>query len=409
MSPGSLLDIKYSGSPVSNIYRATDSNGQYRWRIDQNFDMFLTNTSSVDLVKIGQGTSWFNSDYVGIGTTSPTTKLHMSGDNVEFRLTGGTHNSVRIFDGGTGDPGYVQTLYNGSVDSQIGANGTYFGISGFNIGIGTTSPSEKLEVFNSATTPGVLSLKSNRNDYAHVDVGRISAKQNTVEVARIGLPRAGGTNTGFLTFWTKADNSVSLSEKARIDENGNLGIGTVSPGYKLDVNGEGNFAGVLHINKHGTTNVRGSYVQLNSDKIQSSSFVEFNDSNGTKYTIGSGTESNGFFSITNSDANTELLRINSNANAYLYGTLESKKVKVSQSPGNWPDFVFAPNYELRTLNELEQFVTENKHLPEVPSAIEVEKEGLDLGKMDATLLKKVEELTLYLIDMDKKVKEQGKG
>ena len=82
------------------------------------------------------------------------------------------------------------------------------------------------------------------------------------------------------------------------------------------------------------------------------------------------------------------------------GTIRSKKVKVEAGP--WPDYVFESNYELRTLNSLEQYITANKHLPEVPSAAEVEKEGIDLGNMDATLLKKVEELTLYLIEQNKK-------
>jgi hypothetical protein len=81
------------------------------------------------------------------------------------------------------------------------------------------------------------------------------------------------------------------------------------------------------------------------------------------------------------------------------GTIRSKKVKVEASP--WPDFVFAPNYKLRTLSELEAYIKTNQHLPEVPSAKEVEENGLDLGKMDATLLQKVEELTLYLIDGNK--------
>ena len=81
------------------------------------------------------------------------------------------------------------------------------------------------------------------------------------------------------------------------------------------------------------------------------------------------------------------------------GTIRSKKVKVEASP--WPDYVFEPTYELRTLNNLEQYIQANKHLPEVPSAKEVEANGIELGQMDATLLKKVEELTLYLIEQDK--------
>jgi hypothetical protein len=106
-----------------------------------------------------------------------------------------------------------------------------------NVGIGTTNPSEKLEIYNSDTSPAVISLKSNRNDLQFVDVGRISAKQAAGEIARIGMPRSGGSFTGYLTFWTKADNNTDLTEKVRINESGNVGIGTTNPTNKLDVNG----------------------------------------------------------------------------------------------------------------------------------------------------------------------------
>ena len=85
------------------------------------------------------------------------------------------------------------------------------------------------------------------------------------------------------------------------------------------------------------------------------------------------------------------------------GTVLAKKVRVSTAAADWPDYVFEENYELRDINELEAYIKANKHLPEVPSAAAIEKDGLDLGKMDATLLKKVEELTLYLIDMKKEI------
>jgi Leucine-rich repeat (LRR) protein len=67
----------------------------------------------------------------------------------------------------------------------------------------------------------------------------------------------------------------------------------------------------------------------------------------------------------------------------------------------WSDFVFKPNYQLRSLKQLDQYIQANGHLPEMPSAAEVKKQGIELGKMDAKLLQKIEELTLYLIKMKK--------
>jgi hypothetical protein len=70
---------------------------------------------------------------------------------------------------------------------------------------------------------------------------------------------------------------------------------------------------------------------------------------------------------------------------------------------NWADYVFDKNYKLTSLEEVESFVNANKHLPEVPSTAEVQSNGINLQEMDALLLKKVEELTLYLIEMKKEM------
>jgi hypothetical protein len=75
---------------------------------------------------------------------------------------------------------------------------------------------------------------------------------------------------------------------------------------------------------------------------------------------------------------------------------------------NWPDYVFTNDYHLRPLSELAEYIHVNHHLPEMPSADEVKQNGQDLGAMNEKLTKKVEELTLYLIDKDKQLEEQKK-
>lgn len=80
----------------------------------------------------------------------------------------------------------------------------------------------------------------------------------------------------------------------------------------------------------------------------------------------------------------------------------SVKVKLY---GNWPDYVFKRDYELLSLSELEKFIQKNSHLPGIPSATDVEKNGLDLGVNQAALLKKIEELTLYIIEQKKEIDE----
>jgi hypothetical protein len=80
------------------------------------------------------------------------------------------------------------------------------------------------------------------------------------------------------------------------------------------------------------------------------------------------------------------------------GTIRATEIKVEAQTA---DFVFEEDYQLRSLKEVEQFVQENKHLPDVPSAKQMEEEGVGLAEMNKLLLQKVEELTLYLIEQKK--------
>jgi hypothetical protein len=86
------------------------------------------------------------------------------------------------------------------------------------------------------------------------------------------------------------------------------------------------------------------------------------------------------------------------------GTITSQKVKVTQS--GWPDYVFDKKYQLPSLRQLEIYITRNRHLPGIASEEEVRKDGVDLGETQAAVLKKVEELTLYLIQQNKKMEAQ---
>ncbi|MFY0254577.1 hypothetical protein ACDQ55_11545 [Chitinophaga sp. 30R24] len=83
------------------------------------------------------------------------------------------------------------------------------------------------------------------------------------------------------------------------------------------------------------------------------------------------------------------------------GTITAQRVKVTAT--GWPDYVFHEHYALPSLEELEQYVREHKHLPGIPAAVEVEKNGMDVGDMNKQLLQKVEELTLYIIELKKDV------
>ncbi|MNY50657.1 hypothetical protein D3C86_1861760 [compost metagenome] len=82
------------------------------------------------------------------------------------------------------------------------------------------------------------------------------------------------------------------------------------------------------------------------------------------------------------------------------GNMIAEQVTVKLK-GNWPDYVFAPTFNLPSLQETEQHIKEKGHLPGIPSAEEVKNNGVDLGEMNAKLLQKIEELTLHLIELKK--------
>lgn len=86
--------------------------------------------------------------------------------------------------------------------------------------------------------------------------------------------------------------------------------------------------------------------------------------------------------------------------------IKTEKIKVDiASTNGWADYVFAKGYKLKTLEEVENHIQEKGHLPNIPSAEEVTKNGVNLGEMDAKLLEKIEELTLYTIELNKQIKK----
>jgi len=82
------------------------------------------------------------------------------------------------------------------------------------------------------------------------------------------------------------------------------------------------------------------------------------------------------------------------------GTIRAKEIKVET---NWSDFVFEKDYNLRTLEDLEHYISQNKHLPDIPSESVVKENGINLGEINAKLLQKIEELTLYVIKQNKEI------
>ncbi|WP_217607268.1 hypothetical protein [Chitinophaga sp. GbtcB8] len=119
------------------------------------------------------------------------------------------------------------------------------------------------------------------------------------------------------------------------------------------------------------------------------------------------------------NAYSERLRIDPNGNVAIgtidpkgsklavAGSIVAEKIKVKLQSA-WPDYVFEEHYQLPSLLELEQFAKTNKHLPDMPKAEEVRREGIDVEEMNRKLLQKVEEITLFLIQQQKTIEQLQK-
>ncbi|SFE45911.1 hypothetical protein SAMN05518672_106197 [Chitinophaga sp. CF118] len=208
-----------------------------------------------------------------------------------------------------------------------------------------------------------------------------------------------------LRFAVRANTPI-WTDIMSITSAGNVGIGNIAPSQKLVVNGNimlglGNAIGMALAD---STTYDGKYLPNYGVEWVSDSWNSWGPTMWAGGFAGIKLFTNRLprFSI-NVDGNVGIGTTNPGSNKLaVEGTIAARRVKVTQA-APWPDFVFDSSYQLPSLQEIKNYVTVNKHLPHVPSAKEIEKNGQDLGEMNRVLLQKIEELTLHLIELEEKL------
>ena len=255
-----------------------------------------------------------------------------------------------------------------------------------NVGIGTTTPTEKLEV-----NTGNIFLNSTEGQFIRWGTPGSAPPSFTTRSAGTKLVLWPGVGAGAADHAIGIENGANwygipvaasshshkfyagTSELMRIRGDGNVGIGTANPAEKLHV--EGNIMGSDLIS--GGNN---SFIFHTPDDNRKSLHIA---------------------PLDNGNWNWGKAFVLNDGNAALSGKFEAKEIKVTTTPT--ADFVFANDYKLPTLESVEKHIKEKKHLPEIASAVTMEKEGVNIGEFQIKLLQKIEELTLYIIQQNKKI------
>ena len=292
---------------------------------------------------------------IGIGITQPSALLHINGTGTSKDATN-QYNGDFIIQGNTGSRSAIQGA---QLEFVIPAN---------------------TDGSNPWGQGRIITVAGNSNNY--------NATGKMILGTRRSFSKTGGNPT-----WNYGDDIV-------IDGSGNVGIGTIIPSEKLSISGGSllldNARWYAGKNASGTTS---PLLGIGSDNN-----IYMGDLFGNIPNNNLILRTNGSDKMTLApNGNVGIGTTNPQSKLAVNGVITTKEVNVTAT--GWADYVFDSSYELKPLAAVASYIQENKHLPNIPSAEDVSKNGISLGEMNKKLLEKVEELTLYAIRQNEQIKE----
>ncbi|MDW7691161.1 hypothetical protein R9C00_19585 [Flammeovirgaceae bacterium SG7u.111] len=339
----------------------------------------------------------------------------------------------------------IFTLFIGST-----ANAQWDGTSGKqyfmgNVGIGTSTPAYLLDIKGISNNDNLFRIKAYDSSSDYLSISNSTSqpsqfipmikgfhdtdlRQALILVGEIGSNNDAGSEPvmvfdsrltgGEITARPLFGWASKGERKMIMDADGSLGISVSSPSaalhvasYKVDAGGT-KLAAVLGNDWNSWT----AFGSPNGGRIRGSGegyLVLESNPNGIDRRVLINSKSSGDVLIAHGGGNVivgsldgvDISKLNSGFNLFVRKGIMAEKVKVALKSG-WSDFVFEENYALPSLSKVESYIQENHHLQDIPSAKEVEENGINLGEMDAKLLQKIEELMLYTIEQEKAIKLQ---
>ncbi|NBB19509.1 hypothetical protein GVN20_09120 [Runella sp. CRIBMP] len=343
-----------------------NTTGQYNTAFG--WQALLNNTTGQSNVAVGTGalTGATGSNNIGIGVNV----LHGNGAS-----TGGNDN-VAI--------GHFSTFKNTAGSSNVGIG--FFSLYNNTLG------SHNLAV-------GTFAMENSNSGTFNVGIGSSALRANTSGSNNMAIgANALGSNTG--------SNNVAIGAQALRT---NTGSGSVAIGGGAGENETG--SNMLYISNSNTANplIKGQFYATLPSATTPWLRINLRSVPGSPTPSTVGYLAIGDFDTAPGGAGAGGLALPSSFSGgpyrlYVQDGIMTEKLKVAlRNSSDWADYVFAPNYKLMPLNEVEKYVSENKHLPNIPSAEEMSKNGLDVMQTSAKLMEKIEELTLYVIELNKEI------